>query len=455
MKKARKKWWVLLVTTSGTSLVFLDNTVMPVALPTIQSQLGFSSISLVWVVNAYLLALTSFLLIGGRLCDLFGKRVLYAVGLCLFGGGSWLAGMAFYKWMILLGRVIQGMGGSLIVPTTSALLISTFPEGERAKAIGINTGISSLFMIMGPAVGGVLTQYLSWRSIFFLNIPLVAFGLVTTFWILQPGKRRHEPFHFLGALTMMVAVITLVVGLMQANDWGWTSPATLSLLGLSPFFFFLFYWISVHIDHPIIDFHLFKKRLFTVANISIFLTQVVVMITVLWAIYFQEQLNFSIILTGLIIFTAVSPVFLMAPLGGFVADRYGPRIPMLTGFSILTFALFWLLFTINVGSIPLMLPGLLGFGCGIPLIMSPTVALGLSQAPREKLGAASGITTETRQLAATIGIALLSSVYYTTEAKTGSHAYAFTMSSFVAGLFAFGGVLLVLFGMRGVRSFRG
>ncbi|MCC5831536.1 MAG: MFS transporter [Chlamydiales bacterium] len=449
MKK--NKWWVFLVTTSGTSVVFLDNTVMPVALPTIQKQLMFTPLSLVWVVNSYLLSLTSLLLIGGRLCDLFGKRSLFVAGLSLFGFGSAMSGASMTQWWMILGRVIQGAGGALVVPATSALLISTFPLGERAKAIGINTGISSIFLILGPAVGGFFTEYLSWRGIFYLNLPLVGFGIAMAFLILHPGKRKKESFHFIGAFMMLCGVVSLVVGLMQGNEWGWNNPAVLTLLVVSPIFFFLFWWISTHTPHPLIDFNFFKSRLFTVANVFIFLTQSIIMVTVLWAIYFQNQLDYTPAQTGLVIFIAVLPVFLMAPFGGYIGDRFGPRLPLLIGYCLLTFSLFWLLFTAQSETVGVLLPGLLTFGGGIPMILSPTIAMGLSQISSEKLGAASGITTETRQLASTVGIAFMTTIYHSTVQKTGSNSLAFSAISLAAGLLAAIGLIVAYYTVKNPR----
>lgn len=438
----------MFVTTSGTSLVLLDNTVMPVALPTIQKQLAFHPIALVWVVNAYLLSLTALLLVGGRLCDLFGKRSIFIWGLALFGLGSLLAACSYARWLLLAGRVVQGIGGAFTIPATSALLVATFPEGERAKAIGINTGISAVFLILGPAVGGFLTQYISWRSIFIFNLPIVVFGIIMALLILKPGHRKHETFHFTGAFALLFGIVALVVGLMQANQWGWSSPWTLMLLAISPLFFALFVWISTHAQHPIIDFHFFRRPLFTVANISLFITQVIVMVTVLWAIYFQVQLNYSPAKTGLLIFVAAFPVFIMAPLSGFIADRYGPRLPLLAGYAVLTFALFWLLFTAATGDILVLLPGLLGFGFGMPMIMSPSVALALSQINPEKLGAAAGISTEIKQLASTIGIAIMTAVYHGTVRATGSNAEGFSAISLLACAFAIAGFWIIFFTIK-------
>ncbi len=189
--------------------------------------------------------------------------------------------------LLLLGRTVQGAGGALTIPTTTALLIAAFNPGERAKAIGVNTGISSVFLILGPAVGGFLTQYISWRSIFYINIPLVIFGIIMAFAILNPGKRKQETFHFSGAILMVIGIVLLIVGIMQGNEWGWDSPLTLSLIAIGPLFIAAFIWVSSRTLHPIIDFRLFHNRLFTAANLSLFLTQIIVMTTVLWAIYFQ------------------------------------------------------------------------------------------------------------------------------------------------------------------------
>ena len=441
--KKLSKWWIFLVTTSGTSLVFLDTTVIPVALPSIQKDLLFDPLGLVWVVNAYLLSLTALLLVGGRLCDLFGKRSLFIWGLSIFGVGSLMGATAYTQGWLLIARIVQGVGGALTIPTTSALLISTFPEGERARAIGINTGISGIFLVLGPALGGFLTEYISWRSIFLMNIPIVLFGIIMAGRMLKPGERKQESFHFMGTFTMFVAVVSLVMGLMQANSWGWTSPFTVVSLLISPLFFGLFVWLSLRENHPIIDFHFFQNRLFTVANLSMFITQIIVMVTVLWAIYFQEQLGYSPSETGLLIFVAAFPIFLMAPLGGYFADRCGPRLPLLLGFIILVFALFWLLFTAHSRQILILLPGLLGFGVSLPLIMSPTVALALSQVDPEKLGAAAGISTATRQIASTIGIALMTALYLGTVKASKSHVEAFSAISMLAGILAFIGFWVV------------
>lgn len=442
---SKKKWLIFLVTICGTSVVFLDNTLIPIALRAIQQELAFLPIHLVWVVNSYLLSLTAFLLIAGKMCDLLGKKASFVTGLAIFALGSLIGVMSYTKLCLILGRVVQGIGGALIIPAVGAIIISSFPRGERARAIGINTGISAIFLIVGPLLGGVLTQYFGWRSIFLIYMPTAIFGIIAAILILRPEKKQKEPFHFLGALTTMLTIVSLVVGLMQANQWGWGSPLTLLLFALSGIFFGCFWYLSARTPYPIVDFRFFRLRLFAASNVFVFITQSVIMVTVLWAIYFQNQMEFSPMKTGMIIFMAVAPVFFMAPLGGYIGDRYGPRKPLLVGFALLTFSLFWLLFTAHSDGLSLLVPGLVCFGGGIPMIFSPAIAMALSQVPRENLGAASGITTATRQLAGTFGIALMTAIYFFVGNFTDSNKAAFSAISCVAGFISFIGFFLVFF----------
>lgn len=444
MSLVKNKWWMLFVTTSGTSLVMLDNTIMPVALPSIEREMHLDAVGLIWIVNAYLLSLTALLLIGGRLSDLFGKRALFIWGLFLFGVGSLLAAYSQTVAALILGRIVQGAGGALTIPSTGALLISSFGIGERAKAIGINSGISSIFLILGPAIGGFLTEYIGWRSIFFVNIPIVIFGIAMAFAILKREERSYERFHISGALIMLVGLVSLVIGLMEGNDWGWRSPLTISLIVAGLILLLFFIWISNHAHHPIINFKLFHNRLFTVANISLFFAQIIMMVTVLWAIYFQLHLNYSPVQTGMLIFIVAFPVFIMAPLAGYLADHFTPRYPLLLGFSITILGLLWLLFTAGTKKLIMLLPGLIGYGCGLPLIMTPTFALALSQSLPQELGSAAGITTATRQLASTTGIALLTAIYEGTL-RRGSSAAAFSAISWVATFFALVGLVMIHF----------
>lgn len=439
----KKNWSILFVTTSATALVFLDQTIMPVALAEIQRSLGFNDVGLAWVVNTYLLTLMSLLLIGGRLADLLGKKRIYLIGLSLFGAASILGALSFSKVTLLVARALQGAGASLMLPTTAAVLIDTFPPEQRARAIGINTGISAIFLALGPILGGVLTQYFSWRLIFWINIPIVIFSITMCSLLIKIERViKEESFHFLGAFLVLASVCTLVVALMEGSEWGWGSwPILLFLFG-SPCLALFFVGSSLKEKYPLIDFHVFKDRYFSGATLSIFLIQMMIAVTIFWAIYFQNHLGFSPVKTGLTIFSATLPVLIAAPLAGFLADRFGAKLPMTIGFSLVIFGLGWTGYTGLNNSAPFLLPGLLAFGLGIPMIFSPAIALALSHVPSHKLGASSGITNAARQLAATIGLALMTACFYSISEKT-DQATAFTAICLLAAFFAISGLLAV------------
>lgn len=448
---AQNKWSLLFVTSSATGLVFLESTVMPVALPTIGKELLFSQTGLVWVVNIYLLTLLTLMLLGGRLCDLWGLRRSYGWGLILFFMGSVLAGLGFSKGWLLGGRFLQGVGGALSIPATGALIIEAFPPGMRAKAIGINTGIGSLFLVIGPVVGGFLTEYLNWRWIFWINLPVIVFVFVMSQRLIPYTQKKEEGFHFLGAFPLALGVIALVTALMQGGDWGWTSPWILGLFASAGVFFLLFAWISRKTEHPIIDFSIFKSLLFPSATFCIFITQCMLMVTVFWAIYFQQILQFSPGKSGFLILVATVPVLIMAPTAGFWADRVGPRLPILTGFILLGFSFFWFALLPFSQTIFHLLPGLLCFGCGIPMILSPSFATALSEIPPKKLGTASALVTTIRQLASTIGIALMSAIFYGVGEKQGYHA-GFSAISFLAAFLALFGLTFAIIYIKEKRA---
>lgn len=444
----KNKWSLLWVTTASTSVVFLDNTIMPVALPTIEKELHFSPVGAMWIVNVYLLSLISLLLIGGRLVDLFGKRPLYFLGFALFGAGSILGGVSATTFMLILGRMVQGMGGAVMLPATGALLMAAFPTEERAKALGINTGISSLFLLLGPLLGGIFTGYFTWRLIFWVNLPILLFGAVMSYRILPREKGEKGEFHLLGAIPLMLAVISFVVALMEGAERGWGSPLIVGLFLAAPLLFVLYMWLSRAKEEPIIDLKIFKQPLFTPMTAAIFMTQLSLIVTVQWAVYFQEALDYTPFKTGLLILFATSPVLIMAPLGGLWTQKVGPKIPMVTGFLFLISSLAWIHhFSATKALLPLV-PGLLAFGIGIPLIFSPAFATAMTHISPRLLGAASGMITLTRQLGSTLGIALMTALFYSIYQTTSSYRAAFSSTLFLSIAFAAAGLLCTLFTVK-------
>lgn len=418
---------------------------MPVALPIIETDLDFSQVGVLWVVNAYLLSLTTFLLIGGRLSELFGYRSLYNIGLVIFGAGSLMGALSSSDWMLISARGVQGIGAALTYPAIIALLIAVFPVNQRARALGIDTGIASLFMMLGPLIGGALTEYLNWRYIFWINIPFVVFGLGMSIWLLKPTERVKERFPYFGSLVMMGGIFLFVYGLMQGSKFGWSSPWIIAFLILGPVLLALFVMLSLRDAHPLADFRLLRNRLFLGATVTRFLLYIMVTATVFWIIFFEKYLSYTPLEVGILIVASTVPVLFMAPIGGYLADRIGYRLPMTIGHLLVIFAFIWVICFATTEHVLVFLPGLLAFGGGIPMVMSPSIALGLSAISADKLGSGSGMMIATRQLASTIGVAVMTAVYTTVFAKTNqSYPKTFAITTGVALGFGVLGLIFTL-----------
>lgn len=403
--------------TSCVAMIFIDVTVLPVALPTIQRTLGLSELGLQWIINAYTLALTVFLLAGGRLGDRYGHRRIFTIGLFAFALSSALCGLSYYEWWFIMSRTLQGIGGAMLIPTSSAIIFSSFPPNQRGKAMGLYVSIGSVFLAMGPFIGGIFTQFYTWRLVFWINLPIALIGYCLTLYAVPKFKGNRRKFDLLGFFTSLFGISSFIIGLMQAKEWGWQSPLTIFLILFGVFLLFLLFKFDRGVDDPYIDFSLFKNRTFVGANSSIFCTQFLLMITVFWAIYFQNVLGFSPTKAGTLSFLSNIPIMISAPIGGHLLDKHGPRIPISIGFSLVISALIW--FSINVGSsnLGILLSAVIPFGCGIPLIFTPSFTTAMGEISSERRGLASGTTSMLRQLGSTLGLALIGTLFLNVQGK--------------------------------------
>jgi EmrB/QacA subfamily drug resistance transporter len=437
-------WRVLFVTALASSLFLVDSMILPVALPKIQVELGFSQIGCMWVINAYLLSLTAGLLIGGKLVEFYGVRKLYCWGLVLFGIGSLIGGFAYSASTLLCARMVMGVGSACAFPSTAALLIRSFPENMRARALGIDTGIATLFMMLSPALGGILTQFYTWRWIFLFYLPFVLLSIYFCRKIVGKERRKIKPFPFVDSALMVVGVVGLVTGLMEGNVWGWASYRVMLFMLVGLFFLFWFVKRSLHSPYPLADFTLFKNPLFFGANASRFVAYVLMAATVLWIVYFETVLDYTPFQIGLFIFLGTLPVIGMSPIGGFLADRFWFRGPLCFGYSLLIFAFIWMMTFYRSSTAWGYFPGLLAFGVGVAMIMSPTLALGLSTIRFHSLGSASAIMMAIRQLASTLGIACMTATYYSATSSFNSPAMGMFSICFLAFLLTMWGFLVIL-----------
>lgn len=405
----KSKWLILCGLAVSSSIVFMDSTILPVALPTIQKAFALSSVGLQWAVNSYLLVMASFVLIGGRLADLFGHRKMFCVGMSVFGAFSILGGSASSQVVLIIGRAFQGLGGALMIPASMAILADTFPEKERGRAIGILVSIGSIFLSLGPVVGGIFAEYLSWRWVFWVNVPMVLVGIYIILLSLPRSEKMKEKFDLPGCFAFIAMLTSLILALMQAREWGWSSVWVLLLFGLSAGFTVVLIYLLRRAQHPFMQYQLFKNSVFMGCNLLVACAQFLLMISVYWVLYFQTALHYTPAQAGALLLISTLPVMCGAPLSGYLADHFGPRVPVTVGFGLTLFALVLLLV---LGPYPItpLIVALFLFGFGISLVMTPVGTTVVGSVPPHRKGAGMGIYNTIRHTAAPFAVAVLGSL---------------------------------------------
>lgn len=410
ISEKKRKRLILLAMTSSTSLIFLNATLLPVALPTIQRELVVSMSSLQWIINAYLLATAVFVIAGGRLGDLFGHRRLFCIGVAIYSISSVMGAMAGSGWWLIMSRAIQGTGGALMSPAGMSLIIHAFPENERGRAIGIMVAIGSLFLSLGPFIGGAFTQYLSWRWAFWINPPIALYGIFMVLKAVPKSAPLKESFDFPGFIALALTITCLTLALMQGKVWGWGSWQVVLLLLMALCFFIAVRGLEYLAKNPFFQFSLFKNRTFLGGCVLILCAQFLLMITVFWPIYFQRIVMDSPMVAGLIIAVGTVPLMLFAPISGNLADRKGARLPLLIGYGLLFLCFLWFSYFLSYQIVTILFPALFAFGAGISFVMTPASAATLSSVPKSKTGVATGMYNTLRFTGATIGVAVLGAV---------------------------------------------
>lgn len=420
LTEENRKWWVLAAMTTTISVIFIDITVLPVALPTMQRDMHITDLGLQWIINSYTLVLAVLALAGGKMADRVGLKRGFCIGILTFALASAMCGLSTAQWWLIMSRAIQGVGGAILLPATQGIIISQFPPHQRGKAMGLYVSIGSIFLALGSLIGGALTTYLTWRYVFWINLPITAIGLMLTFYAVPPMQGRKERFDTSGFCILTVGLASLVFALMQAQIWGWSSPFTLGLMVLGCAALYYLFHRKHHPKASILDFELMGKKSFISSASCIFSNQFIIMVTVFWAIYFQNILGFSASKAGFYAFLANIPVLFAAPLGGWMVDRFGPRMPIMTGFGLITFALSWLIAFLREESLMLLMPTLITFGFGVTMIFTPSFVSMMNDVPADKRGNASGIISTLRQFSSSLGLALfgtIDSIIYLTHMK--------------------------------------
>jgi EmrB/QacA subfamily drug resistance transporter len=405
-----RKWWTLVAVSFGLFMIMLDNTVVNVALPSIRSDLGISVSELEWVVNAYALTFGVLLLTGGKLADLLGRRTIFIAGLVIFTAASLWCGLADSATSLIAARTVQGVGAALMNPATLSIITATFPPRQRGTAIGIWAGVSALALAIGPLVGGLLTERISWSWIFFVNLPVGVLAIIAARVFIDESKdtSREQRLDLPGLLSSAIGLFALTYGLIETNTHAWGSARVLGLLAIAAVSLTAFVFIELRGRVPMLDLSLFRHATFVGANTVMGLVGLAMFgIFFFNSLFLQNVLGYSAIKTGATFLPMTLLIILVAPVAGKISDRIGPRWPMGAGMTLLTVSL--LLFgTLDEHSTFWnILPGLLVGGFGMAITMAPTTAAAMSSVPVDKAGVGSAVINSMRQVGGSLGIAIM------------------------------------------------
>jgi EmrB/QacA subfamily drug resistance transporter len=412
----RMRWLALYVLCLGDLMIVLDGTIVNVALPSIRDDLGFSQTSLAWVVNAYLLTFGGFLLLGGRLGDLFGHRRLFLIGISLFTLASLACGLANSQEALVIGRAVQGIGGAIVSAVALSLLMTLFTEdADRAKAMGIFGFVLSGGGVIGVLAGGFLTDILNWHWIFLVNLP-VGVGVYVLSLRLLPAA--HAPsaggrLDVAGAVTVTTALMLAVYAIVNGNDVGWTTARTLGLLGAAVVLLAVFFVIEARISAPLVPLGLFRNRNVSAANVvGVLMAAGLFAYFFFSALYLQQVLGYTPMEVGLAylpgtVLWGASSVLLSERL----VMRFGINTPLLAGLALMVLALVLLARTPVDGNWAIdILPATLAVGLGAGIAFNPILLAAMSGVAPTEAGLASGVVNTSFMMGGALGLAILASL---------------------------------------------
>jgi EmrB/QacA subfamily drug resistance transporter len=410
------KWIVWALAASATFMTTLDGSIVNIALPNIADtfHVGMSG-AIEWIIIGYLVVIAATLLTFGRVADMVGRKTILLTGLVIFALGSMLCGLAPSLWLLILARLFQGIGGALIFCVNVAMITSTFPANERGLALGLNAVMVSLGVAAGPTIGGIITQYLTWRWIFYVNVPISLFVILAGFYFYseqRPPRGQRGHFDPLGAIVLAIGLAALTLGLSFGQEWGWLSSGILSSLVIGLAMLVVAVFVESHVEHPILNLGLVTNRVFAFANISFMLCMMALFAPgFLLPFYFEQLRGFSTIHTGLLLTPLPLTLAVAAPLSGSLADRLGSRWISPLGLGIACLGLV-LLSQINAQSATWDIIWRLALtGIGQGLFQSPNTRTMMGAAPRHAQGEASGLLATGRVIGQSMSVALTGTVF--------------------------------------------
>lgn len=409
-----RRWWVLAGSCAGLTVLMLDSTVVNLALPELRRELDASTTDLQWIPNAYLLTIAATVVTVGRLGDIYGRRRVFLIGLVLFGAGSVIGGASDSATAVIAARVVQGLGAAALLPLSLTLVTDAFPAAERARAMGIWAAVSAVSLAIGPIIGGVLAG-IDWRLIFWINLPVVVAGFLITRWAATESRDETSPpsVDWPGAALLTAGLTAFVLGIVQGEDWGWTSIVTLATVAAGLLMLAIFWRVEHRVANPTVDFSLFRNGPYFGASVAAF-----ALVGAYWVVmffepqYLQNILGYTPAEAGLLILPVTLPTVLLSPVVHRATAALGPRTVMTTGMVLGTVGLFVMSRIDADTSYGILFAGFSVFGVAMGLVYAPMQTAAMEAMPQAKAGIASGVLAMNRIMSGAVALAISGAIFH-------------------------------------------
>lgn len=392
----------------GIILSYLDQAILPVALPAISAEFGASSTLTQWIVNGYILLFACLVLLGGKISDAIGPKNGFLIGISLFAFFSVMCAFSPNIGWLITARALQALGTSLMFPARATILAKLFPVHQQGRAVGLQTSLGMGVGFLGPFISGLLTQTFSWRAIFWINVPIALFGFIFGYFSLPQIEPIRRPIDWKGFTYFACAIFPITILLMQIRDWSASAflEKNLPFLLCALISFIFLVRRTFVAKNSFLDFSLLKYPAYSAILFTISITKFIMMISIFQTIYCETVLHHTEIETGILFSCSFLPALLFSSIAGYLADKISPKLPISLGYLLVIFSFFWLAFHSTPSLFDLYL-SLIIYGVGLPLILTPSNALVLSCIPNEKVSSGMGLIVTLHTTAASFGLAMI------------------------------------------------